>query len=55
MERLIRAFQVLMDSDKPVYEVFSKFGVMKSKQDESKIDNSFSQGVISFSQTGISS
>ena len=28
-ERLIRAFQVLLDSDKPVYEVFSKLGVMK--------------------------
>ena len=28
-ERLIRAFQVLLDSDKPVYEVFSKLGVMR--------------------------
>ena len=28
-ERLIRAFQVLLDSDKPVYEVFSKLGVLK--------------------------
>ena len=29
-ERLIRAFQVLLDSDRPVYEVFSKLGgVMK--------------------------
>ena len=28
-ERLIKAFQVLLDSDKPVYEVFSKLGVMK--------------------------
>ena len=28
-ERLIRAFQVLLDSDKPVYEVLSKLGVLK--------------------------
>ena len=28
-ERLIRAFQVLLDSDKPIYEVFSKLGVLK--------------------------
>ena len=28
-ERLIKAFQVLLDSDKPVYEVFSKLGVLK--------------------------
>ena len=28
-ERLIKAFQVLLDSDKPVYEVFSKLGVTK--------------------------
>lgn len=28
-ERLIRAFQILLDSDKPVYEVFSKLGVLK--------------------------
>jgi uncharacterized protein (DUF1810 family) len=28
-ERLIKAFQVLLDSEKPVYEVFSKLGVMK--------------------------
>ena len=26
-ERLIKAFQVLLDSEKPVYEVFSKLGV----------------------------
>ena len=28
-ERLIRAFQILLDSDKPVYDVFSKLGVLK--------------------------
>ena len=28
-ERLIRAFQVLLDSDKSVYEVFSNLGVLK--------------------------
>ena len=28
-ERLIRAFQILLDSDKPIYEVFSKLGVLK--------------------------
>ena len=28
-ERLIRAFQVLLDSDKPIYEIFSKLGVLK--------------------------
>ena len=28
-ERLIKAIQVLLDSDKPVYDVFSKLGVMK--------------------------
>lgn len=28
-ERLIKAFQVLLDSDKPIYEVFSKLGVLK--------------------------
>ena len=28
-ERLIRAFQVLLDNDKPIYEVFSKLGVLK--------------------------
>jgi uncharacterized protein (DUF1810 family) len=28
-ERLIKAFQILLDSDKPVYEVFSKLGVLK--------------------------
>ena len=28
-ERLIRAIQVLLDSEKPIYEVFSKLGVLK--------------------------
>ena len=28
-ERLIKAFQVLLDSDKPIYDVFSKLGVLK--------------------------
>ena len=28
-ERLLRAIQVLLDSDKPVYEVFSNLGVLK--------------------------
>lgn len=28
-ERLIRAIQILLDSDKPIYEVFSNLGVLK--------------------------
>lgn len=27
--RLIQAFQVLLDSNKPIYEIFSKLGVLK--------------------------
>ena len=28
-ERLIKAAQVLLDTDKPIYETFSKLGILK--------------------------